>query len=117
MRDVDKKRIALWQTVDTIQKFVHRLYMDRDNFVGTDVVEQRVLTTTLILQLQGRDPHASVIAGAASLPRETTRRILKHLQERGVVRRVGDVYRFAGDYHDSETDRLANEIKDIWAHI
>jgi len=117
MRDVDKKRIALWQTVDTIQKFVHRLYMDRKNYVGTDIVEQRVLVTTLILQLQGRKPHGSVIASAASLPRETTRRILKRLQERGVVQRLGDTYRFAGDYHDSETDKLADEIKDIWARI
>jgi len=41
MRDVDKKRVALWQTVDMIQKFVHRLYMSSNNQVGIDLVEQR----------------------------------------------------------------------------
>ena len=117
MRDVDKKRVALWQTVDMIQKFVHRLYMSSNNQVGIDLVEQRVLTTTLVLHLRGQQPHASTIAAAASLPRETTRRMLKRLQERGLVQLEGDAYRFVGDSHDSETDKLADEIKEIWMHI
>ena len=117
MRDVDKKRIALWQTVDMIQKFVHRLYMSSNNQVGIDLVEQRILTTTLVLNVRGQQAHASTIAAAASLPRETTRRMLKRLQERGLVQLQGDAYRFVGDSHDSETDKLAGEIKEIWTHI
>ena len=117
MRDVDKKRVALWQTVDMIQKFVHRLYMSSNNQVGIDLVEQRILTTTLVLNVRGQQAHASTIAAAASLPRETTRRMLKRLQERGLVQLQGDAYRFVGDSHDSETDKLAGEIKEIWTHI
>ena len=43
--------------------------------------------------------------------------MLKRLQERGLVQLKGDAYHFVGDSHDSETDKLADEIKEIWTHI
>src|SRR3974377_2626551 len=104
MRDVDKRSVSLWQTVDMIQKFVHRLYMSSNNQVGIDLVEQRILTTTLVLHLRGQQAHASTIAAAASLPRETTRRMLKRLRERGFVQLKGDAYHFVGASSASETD-------------
>jgi len=97
-------RVALWRMVQFIVRESHRVHFKK-GYSASDITEQQVFTTAVFFELIGHPARAGTVARRIDLPRETTRRYLRSLVKRKLLKRDGVHYVFAGQFSDEATMR------------
>jgi hypothetical protein len=108
--DRDQDRIAVWRLIARLNHTVYKRHFGGGDWMS-DLVDYHIGVSAAISELEGRPARASKLADYLRMPRETVRRSLLRLVERGILRREGDHFLMEGSTSDQTLAELIGFIQ------